>query len=194
MKRSLLLLFTLLLLGCTAVADDPTPEYKGARFDPPLEVTDFTLTTGDGKQINLNDFSNKIVLLYFGYTFCPDVCPATLADLASVQKQVDNSGDKLQVLMVSVDPERDTPDITHAYAHNFHPTFIGLSGTPEEITAVTQSYGIYVERHEGSAQSGYMVDHTARTMLIQDGAIQLSYPFETPIEDIIHDLNLLIGR
>jgi protein SCO1/2 len=110
-----------------------------------------------------------------------------------VQRQLDDSGEKIQTVMISVDPERDTPQQLAEYVTHFHPTFVGLTGSKEEIDAAAEAYGVYYEKHEGSAASGYLIDHTARVFAIDpQGNYQLSFSFGTPVEDIVHDLRLLM--
>ena len=163
---------------------------SGAYVDPP--GGDFTLDSNQGK-ISLSDYDGRVRMLYFGYTFCPDVCPSSLSDLKLVQNKLDESGEKIQVIMVTVDPERDTPEKIAEYVNHFHPTFIGLSGTKEEVDAAGKGYGVYYEKHEGTEATGYLVDHTARIFVIEpDGTYRLSFGFGTPVDDIVSDLRLLL--
>ncbi len=194
MRKTILLLtlITLTIVACGSGEIDPG-RFKGTIMPTTIPAPDFTLTNGDGEQVMLSDYQGKIVLLYFGYTFCPDVCPATLADLKVVQERLDEEGEKIQVIMVTVDPDRDTPQKLAEYVSHFHPTFIGLSGSKEEIDAAGEGYGIYYEKHEGTEATGYLVDHTARVFVIEpDGTYRLSFPFATPTEDMVADLNLLL--
>ena len=154
---------------------------------------DFALTNGQGETVNLSDYKGEIVLLYFGYTFCPDICPTTLSELSKVQHQLDDGGEKIQVVMVTVDPQRDTPDKLAEYVDHFHPDFVGLSGTKEAIDAAGEGFGVYYEKNEGSEATGYLVDHTARVFVVDpQGNYQLSFSYGTPVEDIVHDLRLLM--
>lgn len=189
---ALLLLITLALTACGSGEIDPS-QFKGTIMPATIPAPDFTLTRVGGEQVSLSDFQDKIVLLYFGYTFCPDVCPSSLSDLKIVQNKLDENGEKLQVIMVTVDPDRDTPEKIDEYVQHFHPTFIGLSGTKEEIDAAGEGYGVYYEKHEGTAATGYLVDHTARIFVVEPGGTyRLSFSFGTPTDDIIHDLRLLL--
>lgn len=186
-----LLPFLLLLLLIFAAACQRAPEFNGTLNPVPAPAPDFELTGAGGESISLSDFEGDVVLLYFGYTFCPDVCPATMSDLRRVQEAVRNDG--LQVVFVSVDPGRDTPEIAHAYAAGFHPAFIGVSGTPQEIVAATAAWGVFYEAGEPDESGNYAVDHTARVFAVDKaGRYRLSYPFATAPEDIAADMEILL--
>ncbi len=191
MKKFIFILLVVILLSSLAACSPP--EFKGTSMPEPLPVKDFTLTAKGDTPVSLSDFEDKIVLLYFGYTFCPDVCPTSMADLAKVQREIDDAGEDIQVIMVSVDPERDTPDKLAEYVEHFHPTFIGLTGTPEEIDEAGERYGLHYEIHEGTAASGYLIDHTARIYLIQDGMYSHSFGFGTTWQDMVNDLEILLN-
>ena len=185
-------LLTLFLMACGSRPQDPT-KFKGTIMPAAIPAPDFALTNVAGETVHLSDFAGKIVLLYFGYSFCPDVCPTTLSDLSLVQRKLDDGGEKIQVLMVSVDPERDTPDKLAEFVQHFHPTFIGLSGSKEEIDAAAEGYGVFYEKHEGTEATGYLIDHTARVFVIEpDGSYRLSFGFGTPVEDMSADLSLIL--
>lgn len=198
MKRQSLVLFGLLLMilafaGCAA-----PHEFSAATLDPPQPVPDFTLTAlHDGEEIpvSLSDFQGDYVFLYFGYTFCPDVCPITLANLARVREELGEDADRMQVIMVTVDPERDTPGQLADYVTRFDPAFVGLSGSHEAITAAGQPFGLYYAKNEGSAATGYLVDHTSRTFLIDpDGNARLAFPHDATDEAILADLRYLMDN
>ena len=133
-------------------------------------------------------------MLFFGYTSCPDVCPTTMAELKTALDEVgDDQAKDVRVVFVTVDPERDTPERVQEYANHFDQDFIGLSGTESELTEVWNEYGVFRQIVEGTSAAGYLVDHTARVTLIdQEGNLRVSYGFDTPIEDIVHDLKLLL--
>ncbi|MDX1412739.1 MAG: SCO family protein [Candidatus Promineifilaceae bacterium] len=196
MKKHLILIVicTLLLVSCTNQPLEPA-DFKGSAMPATIPAPDFELTDTDGNAVQLSDYEGKIVLLYFGYSFCPDVCPTSLSDLARVQRKLDDNGENIQVIMVTVDPERDTPQKLAEYVGYFHPTFIGLRGTKEEIDAAAEGFGVYYEKHEGSEATGYLVDHTARIFVIEpNGDYRLSFAFGTPAEDIVSDLKLILQR
>jgi protein SCO1/2 len=158
---------------------------------PPAPV--FALTRADGTRFLSTQTRGEVTLLFFGYTSCPDVCPTTLAELNQAMGQLGGEADRVQVVFVTVDPGRDTPSRVQEYVNHFNPDFIGLSGTEEELTKVWSDYGVYREIVEGTSALGYLVDHTARVTLIDpDGNLRISFSFETPVDDIVHDLKLIL--
>ena len=129
---------------------------------------DFTLYQGDNP-VSLSDFQGKIVVMYFGFASCPDVCPTTLAIIASALRQLSpDELDKIQPVFISVDPERDRGEKLDAYASYFHPSFIGITGTPEEVQKVTNQYGGFFIKAESESAMGYLVEHTSKTYVISD--------------------------
>lgn len=189
MRLSSVLLAVLLIVltGCQPY------QYHGLYLDSPTQATDFTLTSQTGDPVSLSDLRGKLVLLYFGYTFCPDVCPTTLSTLNQALELMGKKADDVQVVMVSVDPERDTPEVLANYLSNFNPSFMGLTGTHDQIASAATGLGVFFEQHEGSAATGYLVDHTASVMALdQQGRLRLVIPFETSAEDIASDLTQLL--
>lgn len=188
--RTMLVLLAVLLVGLTGCQHY---QYHGMLLDSPTMAPDVTLPSSTGEEVSLSDFRGKLVLLYFGYTFCPDVCPTTLNTVNKALEMMGNKAEEVQLVMVSVDPERDTPQVLASYLSNFNPSFIGLSGTPEQLASAATPFGIFYEKHEGSAATGYLVDHTASVMVLdQDGRLRLVIPFQTPAEDIAADLKQLL--
>lgn len=171
-----------------------SPEFHGRVMQSPQPISDFSLTAHDGNQVHLQDFRDRIVLLYFGYTFCPDICPATMAELSrAFSKLSPSEQDQVQMLMVTVDPERDSAEVLEQYLGHFNPTFLGLTGSDEEIAAATVLFGIFYEKQEGTIESGYLVDHTASVWILdKEGYLRLNYPFNTPGADIAADLKQLM--
>lgn len=170
-----------------------TDSFRGTVYDPPLPAPEIELTQDNGSSFRLSEMRGQIVLLYFGYTFCPDVCPTTLSDLRRVMDDLGGDAAQVQVLFVTVDPKRDTPEKMREYVSRFTPTFIGLSGSMEELEVIWSNYGVYREEEQlPNSATGYLVNHTARVYLIdQDGNLRLSYSFGTPTDDIVHDLKIL---
>jgi protein SCO1/2 len=200
MNRRILLvgLASLLLIAGVAIAVFLSSEpagFRGTTYGEPYPVAqEFELTRENGSRFRLSETRGKAVLLFFGYTSCPDVCPTTLAELKqSLEKLGEEKAKQVQVLFVTVDPERDTPERVQEYVDHFNPKFIGLSGTELELAQVWHDYGVFREIVDGTSAAGYIVNHTARLTLIdQDGNMRVSFAFETPVEDIVHDLNLLL--
>ncbi len=154
----------------------------------------FTLMGTHGK-LSLTDFSSKVVLLYFGYTTCPDICPTNLAHLASAMNQLSAEEQaKVQVLMITVDPERDDQAKMDIYLPYFHPSFKGLTGTPEQIAQVAKQYGaVYQKAAIGEGALGYTVDHSAFTYLInQQGVLVTQLPHDTSGEEFVVAIRSLL--
>lgn len=172
------------------------PQFHGLVIQSPRPISNFTLTGPHNLPVNLHDFRGKTVLLYFGYTYCPDVCPATLAELKQMMSHLGDDSQDVQVLMISVDPGRDKPEALQEYVTHFHPSFIGLTGqTEDEVLAVTTPLGVYYEKHEGSTASGYLIDHTATLSVIdKKGYLRLVYPFGVSGEDIAADLAYFLNN
>jgi protein SCO1/2 len=181
-----------LLLAGLLAACRPAYEFAGTELTAPHPAPDTALESIDGP-VQLTDFEGKYTYVYFGYTFCPDVCPATLATLTRVKEGLGQRGDRMQVVMITVDPERDTPQQLADYLHFFDDSFIGLSGDLERINQVGEPFGLYYLRHEGTSASGYLVDHTARVYVLdpESNAI-LTYGHGTPAADILMDLEHLL--
>lgn len=163
--------------------------YHGTVIQSQTPAANFTLTGAGGEEVSLSDFRDKVVLLYFGYTFCPDVCPATMVEMKKAMQVLGEDSEKAQVIMVSVDPDRDSPEKLAEYVTHFNPNFIGLTGSEDEIAQAATPFGIFYEKHPGSIESGYLIDHTASVVVIDpDGYLRLVYPFDTPGEAIAADI------
>ena len=122
---------------------------------------DFELTDHNGQVRHLTDFKGKVVVMFFGFTQCPDVCPTSMAELAEVKQLLGKDGDRLQGLFVTVDPERDTAEVLKAYMGNFDPTFLALYTTPEKLVALAKDYKVYYKKVEGKTPTSYTMDHSA---------------------------------
>ncbi len=168
----------------------------GSLIDPPLPTTDFVLASGDGP-VALSDFRGRITVLFFGYTFCPDVCPFTLQRLRAARELLGPAGADVQVVFVSVDPERDTPARATAYARGFDPGFVGLSGSAAEVAAVASSFGIFYARAEPERPEDdyYLVDHSATVLVLdREGSIRLMWTGEASAEEMAGDLAWLLAH
>ncbi len=169
------------------------PEFHGLVIQSPPPLSNFSLTATNGEEMSLLDFRGKLVVLYFGYTFCPDVCPATMVELKRMMEELGRDAQDVQVIMISVDPERDTPEKLGAYVTQFNPSFIGMTGTEDDLLGVTTQLGIFYQKHEGTPATGYLIDHTATvSVLDEDGRLRLVFPFGTTGEDMAADLRHLL--
>jgi protein SCO1 len=167
--------------------------FHGTTYTEPYPVApEIELTRENGSSFRLSETRGKVVMLFFGYISCPDVCPTTLAEFKQSFEQLGDKADQVQVLFVTVDPQRDTSERVQEYVDHFNPKFIGLSGSETELAKVWNEYGVFREIVKGTSAAGYLVNHTARVPLIdQRGNLRGSFGFDTPVNDIVHDLKLL---
>lgn len=191
LRRSLILCLSLLLLGC----GEPAPGFRntdisGAEFGRRLELTDH-----NGRLRHLEDFRGKATVLFFGYTACPDVCPSTLAKFAAVMQALGPDAARVQVLFVTLDPERDSEARLKEFVPWFHPSFLGLYGSRAATDAVAREFRIYSARREGGGL-GYVLDHSAGAYVFDpQGRLRLYVADGAPVDDIASDLRqLLAGR
>jgi protein SCO1/2 len=190
------LLGVLVAMAAPASAGATKSPFRGGAFEPPQPAPDFALASTNGREFRLGEHRGKVVAIGFGYTFCPDVCPTTLADLAQVRARLGGAAARFQVAYVTVDPERDTLDRLRAYMKAFDSTFVGLTGPAERLADVRKAYGVSIERAlvKGSA-TAYLVHHTAAIYLVDPaGRLRVMLPFGTAIPDIVHDVKLLLER
>jgi protein SCO1 len=168
--------------------------YQGVLIDPPAQAADFTLTDQNGNPFRLSEQHGKVVLIFFGYTNCLDVCPATLAGFKQIKSALGEKAADVRFVFITVDPQRDTQQRLKSYLEPIDPEFIGLTGESAALEAVWKSYGVYVELGEPDSAGNYMVDHSTRTYLIDlQGSWRLNYPFGMETgkisQDILHLLN-----
>jgi protein SCO1/2 len=146
-----------------AACSESKPKFNAIDLTGADYAKDFHLPDTDGKMRSIEDFKGKVVAVFFGYTQCPDVCPTTMAELAQAKKQLGADGDKLQVIFITVDPERDTPKVLKACMANFDPSFIGLVPTPDQLAQVAKDFKVYYKKAEGPTPTSYTMDHSAAT-------------------------------
>ena len=169
--------------------------FHGAVLQSPQPAHDFTLPNHYGQETSLSDYEGKVVLLYFGYAACPDVCPATLSEIKEATDILGPRADDVQTMMITVDPERDTPEVVAEFLAHFHPSFLGLIGTPDEVAQIATYYGVYFEKQESTSALGYLVDHTATVMLVdQDGFLRLIFPYGTEGNAIAEDVTYILDH
>lgn len=186
----------LVVLLAAALFFRPAPRaasFAGTFLDPSLPAKDFALQGPQG-EVTLDDLKGRYIVLFFGYTACPDVCPTTLAKVSSAIRTIGRDAvQNVQVVLVSVDPERDTPERLATYTAAFGENVIGLTGTPEQIARVASAYGIHFAKRESESAVGYLVDHTATvTVLDRDGRVRLLWPPTLEPDRIASDLRLLL--
>lgn len=186
-------LAALLLVAATVQA---APALKSGSFSPARVAPEIALTAADGSDFRLSALRGKVVVLEFGFTHCPAVCPASLAMLAQARQKLGANADRLQVVFVSVDPERDTPARLASYLAQFDKSFIGLTGTPAQMAAIRKDYGITATKMAApNGQAGYQVGHSSYLYFVdKKGMLRALAPFGRPADEIVHDVNVLAGE
>lgn len=190
----------LLAAACRGDTSGTTTAPAGGEFrafvaETPVQVADFTLSDQFGEPFRLSDQRGKVVLLFFGYTYCPDICPNTLVTLSDVYRELEDAGDRVAYVFVSVDPERDTPERLREFLALFDLPIVGLTGDEEALASVWASYGVFVEKEElaGSDPADYGISHTSAIYAIDPhGRLRLMFPYNFPPEDIVHDVRILL--
>ncbi len=186
-----LLLGSLLLVACNR---GDAIEWRLTNVTGHMPDLDFRLVDDQGKAVTGQDYRGKVVLLYFGYTHCPDVCPLTLAQLHVVMQRLGPLADGARILFVSVDPARDTPAIMHAYVNAFDPRAVGLSGTPRDIEALSKRYRSAFTREPDKGDGQYEVSHSSAIYVFdRDGKARLLATPANPQDDLVHDLHLMLS-
>jgi protein SCO1 len=180
------------LLAMCAVAADRAP-LKAGVFEPPRAAPELSLDASSGGKLSLANYRGKVVLLGFGFTSCPEVCPTTLATLAQARKRLGTQGEQLQVVYVTVDPERDNTGRMQAYLRGFDPSFVGGSGTSEQLAAVRKNYGVMAERKPFG--NTYTVAHSSSVYVIdQKGLLRGMMPYGRLPDDYVHDVRTLLSE
>jgi protein SCO1/2 len=187
-----------LFTGATALFSACSPEQAGFAS---VDVTgaayaqNFELTDHNGQVRHLPDFAGKVVVMFFGYTQCPDVCPTSMSELAEVKKALGKDGDRLQGLFVTVDPQRDTPELLKAYMVNFDPSFLALYTTPEKLAELTKDYKIYYKRVEGKTPTSYTMDHSAGSYVYDTkGHLRLFTRYGMGAKSLTEDIRILLKQ
>ncbi|MCA9907052.1 MAG: SCO family protein, partial [Anaerolineae bacterium] len=176
---------------------EPLPyadELRGAVFDPPRPIADFSFPSTTGANFTLSEHKGEIILIYFGYRSCPDFCPTTFAELKRVYDALDEPADRLKVVFVTVDPERDDLESLGLYTHAFQEDFIAVREDGTALQELMDEFGVVAEKRERSDSAmGYLIDHTASVFLIgPDGNLEVQYLYGTDYRDLVHDLRLML--
>ena len=177
------------LSGCT----EAKPTFNAVDITGADYAKDFSLTDASGRARTMADFKGKVVVLFFGYAQCPDVCPTTMSEMAQVKQQLGSDGDKLQVLFVTVDPERDTPEVMKAYMGAFDPSFLALIPTPEQLPALTKDYKVYYKKVDGKTPTSYSMDHSAASFVYDpQGRLRLYMRYGAGVPAMVDDIKALL--
>jgi protein SCO1 len=185
------------LSACDQISDMTKPkaglkfngvDITGAKYARQLNMKDV-----DGRLRSLSEFKGKVVFVFFGFTQCPDVCPTTMAELAELRRRLGPHGDKVQGIFVSVDPERDTPEVLKAYLQAMDPSFVGLTGSHEDVQAVAREFKVFYQKVQ-TPSGGYTIDHTAGSYIFdQQGQVRLFARYGMPLDQLTADVRQLLG-
>ena len=187
------LLCCVAIAGAVHAADAIAPRLKSGSFDPPRMAPDFAIQGSDGKELKLSAYRGKVVVLGFGFSHCPEVCPTTLAKLKQTRRTLGEAAADVQVVYVTVDPERDTPARLREYLAAFDPSFIGGTGSEEELAGLRNAYGVFAAKKLGKDPARYAVDHSSFVYLIdRRGSLRAMVPYGASARDIAHDLAILL--
>lgn len=189
------------LVGCSPASDQPksvfdSGEMRGAVINPPRQLSDFTLASTTGSPFKLSEHKGQTLLIYFGYRSCPDFCPTTFAELKHVYETLNQPADKLKIIFVTIDPDRDTLDNLSLYMAAFDDDFIGLRDDTPALQSLLNEFGVVAtKRIVGESALSYLMDHTASVFLIDSsGKLRMQYLYGTNYRDIVHDLQLILPQ
>jgi protein SCO1/2 len=186
-------LLALVAAGMLAACGADAPKFRSTDITGADFGKELSLTAPDGKPRTLADFRGKAVVIFFGYTHCPDICPTTLSDMAGVMKKLGTDAARVQVLFVTLDPERDTPDVLANYVPAFDPGFLGLRGDDAATQRAAKEFKIFYEKRPGNAPGAYTVDHSAQSYVIDpQGRLRLFVRNDRIAQDLADDLRTLL--
>jgi protein SCO1/2 len=193
-KRTALnaLLSSLIVAGLGACSENK-PAFAAVDITGADYARDFALTDHNGQPRSLKDFAGKVVVMFFGYTQCPDVCPTSMLELVEVKKLLGKQGERVQGLFVTVDPARDTPEVLKAYMENFDPTLLALYTTPEKLMSLTKDYKVYYKKVDGPTPTSYSMDHSAGSYVYDtQGKLRLYTRYGSGAALLAGDIKLLL--
>ena len=194
MRRGSLLALVAVIAALCGAGCTSKPTFNAVDITGSSYAQNFALTDASGATRTLADYRGKVVALFFGYTQCPDVCPTTMADLARVKSSLGADGARLQVLFVTLDPERDTPALLAEYVPNFDPSFVGLWGNPEQIAHTARDFKVFYQKVPEATPATYTLDHTAGTFVFDPaGHVRLFIRYGEPEPAIASDLRQLLA-
>lgn len=196
-RRLCFLALAALLAGCDKPASSSgasAPSFRGVDVTGAEYARTFSLPDPDGKMRTLADFKGKVTVVFFGYTQCPDVCPTTMAELAQVKKSLGADGERVQGVFISVDPERDTPELLKAYMGSFDPSFVALRGTPDQVAATAKEFKVFYAKVPGKTEGSYTMDHTAGSYVFDpSGKLRLFVRYGGGPESLTADIKALLA-
>ncbi len=194
-RRALVTLGAAALVASSVVGCGEQTAYSGIDITGADYATGFSLTDHNGQARTLEDFRGKAVVVFFGYTQCPDVCPTSLAELAQAKQLLGEQGDRLQGLFVSVDPERDTPEIMREYMASFDPSFLALYAAPDALPELAKSFKVYYKKVEGSTPTSYTMDHSAGSYVYDtQGRVRLYHRYASGAQGLADDVKKLLAE
>lgn len=200
LKRNALKLIAASALSISAAAvltacSPDGPAFRGVNLTGADYARDFSLTDHHGQLRSLKDLRGKVVVVFFGFTQCPDVCPTSMQELAEVKAALGADGERLQGIFISVDPERDTLEMLKAYMENFDPSFLALRPTPEQLPALAKDFKIYYKKVDGTTPTSYSMDHSAGSYLYDpQGRLRVYHRYGSGTEALTEDVRLLLGE
>jgi len=181
--------------GIFSACSPKGPKFQGVDLTGAEYGRDLPLADQYGKERSIKDFAGKVVVVFFGYTQCPDVCPTSMSELAEVKRSLGADGDKLQGIFVTVDPERDTPEMLKGYMASFDPSFIALRGTPEQLVAVAKDFKIYFKRVDGPTPTSYTMDHSAGSYVYDTkGRLRVYHRYGAGAQSLAADVRALLDE
>jgi len=181
--------------GLFSACSKSAPEFRGVDITGADYARDFALPDQDGQMRSLKDFAGKVVVVFFGYTQCPDVCPTTLQEIVQVKQALGADGDRLQAIFVTVDPERDTPEMLKAYMGNFDPTFIALRGSDAQTAAIAKDFKIYYKKVDGQTPTSYTMDHSAGSYIFDPaGRLRIYSRYGSGPDAVAADVRSLLNE
>lgn len=182
-------------VGLLASCSPDKPQFKSIDITGADYAQGFSLPDHNGQTRSLKDFSGRVLVVFFGFTQCPDVCPTAMSELAEIKRSLGADGDKLQGIMITLDPERDTPEVLKAYMSNFDPDFLALRPSPEELPALAKAYKIFYKKVEGKTPGSYTMDHSAGSYVYDpQGRVRLYTRPGTGAAALAEDIKLLLAK